>query len=285
MEDWPKVTIVTPSYNQGTFLEDTILSVLEQGYQNLEYIVIDGGSTDQSVDIIRRYEKHLAYWVSERDRGQAHAINKGIARSSGELIGWLNSDDRLEPGALQAVAKTAAEDLEAAAFVGHGRVVDKVGKVIYYKEPGELSFEGFCGWLEGGDFLQPSCFFRRIAWEAAGPLDESVHIALDVELWLRMVRKVKFHKIDRLLSTALSHEQAKTTAFRNHMIVDCAFIIIKAGGISFVRRPLEHMASRLSYYERNFNKIVNHPLSKLIYPLARAFVQPAVRWRDVTPRW
>src|SRR5688572_11561284 len=100
----PSITVITPSYNQGRYIEETIDSVLSQGYPSLEYIVIDGGSADNSVEIIRKYEPYLAYWVSEKDRGQAHAINKGLARSTGELWNWSNSDDVLAPGALHRVA-------------------------------------------------------------------------------------------------------------------------------------------------------------------------------------
>ncbi|HEY5139639.1 MAG TPA: glycosyltransferase family 2 protein, partial [Methylococcales bacterium] len=101
---WPKISIITPSYNQGNYIEETILSVLDQGYPNIEHIIIDGGSTDSTVDILNRYKNHLAYVVSEADRGQSHAINKGFAIASGEIFTWLNSDDRLAPGALAAVA-------------------------------------------------------------------------------------------------------------------------------------------------------------------------------------
>ena len=105
MSELPRISIVTPSYNQGRFIEETIQSVLGQGYPNVEYIIIDGGSTDNTVEIIRKYAKHLTYWVSEPDRGQSHAINKGLARCTGDLFGWINSDDVLMPGALEVVAE------------------------------------------------------------------------------------------------------------------------------------------------------------------------------------
>lgn len=273
----PKFTIVTPSFNQGPFLEKTILSVLNQGYPNLEYFVIDGGSSDESRAIIERYAKHIDYWVSESDRGQSHAINKGFARASGEMLGWLNSDDQLEPGALHTVAEYAARFPDSGAFVGYGRKVDRAGKVVYYKEPAELSFAGFCRWCAGGNFMQPSCFFRRSAWEAAGPLDENVHIALDVDLWLRMVGKVRFQRIEALLSTALAHDQAKTTALRDEMLIDTAIVVIKAGGESFNREQMVEMAKAATAHEAG--RLRNRRVVKPILRLGGAV------WRRTGGRW
>lgn len=281
----PKISLVTPSYNQGRYLEQTIQSVLDQGYPSLEYIIIDGGSTDRSVEIIKKYERHLAYWISERDRGQSHAINKGFRRATGTLLGWLNSDDRLEREALRTVAEHANAYPDAGAFVGHGRIVDQAGRVIYYKEPGALTFEGFCRWLDHGNFMQPSCFFTREAWETAGPLDERIHIAFDLDLWLRMVKQFEFLRVDKLLSTALSHDSAKTTAYKNQMVLDVAIVVIKAGGEQCVRKKLDDMAGKLLFYEANYTKLMNHPLMKLAGPVCRLFVKPALQWRDAFPPW
>src|SRR5207253_7161964 len=239
--DHPRITIVTPSYNQGEFLEQTIVSVLDQRYPNLEYIVMDGGSADKSVEIIKRYARHLFYWTSEKDGGQAEAINRGFKLSSGEILGWLNSDDRLESQALEVVAEHAQRFPQAGAFVGHGRRIDTTGRQMNYTRSENLSFERFCHWLSGGSFLQPSCFFRRRAWELAGPLDETLNFAFDIELWLRMVQQVSFHPIDELLSTTLAHPRAKTMALSYQSNLEVAFVVIKAGGINSVRRPLEEM--------------------------------------------
>lgn len=273
MSNLPKITIVTPSYNQGAFLEKTITSVLDQDYPNLEYIIIDGGSNDNSVDIIRRHEPKLSWWISEKDRGQSHAINKGFARASGEIMGWLNSDDYLEPDALFTVVEHAARFPDAGAFVGIGRKVNTAGEVVYYKEPGELTFERFCQWMDGGNFMQPSCYFRRSAWQAAGPIDENIHIALDVDLWLRMIKQTKFQPVNKLLSTAIAHENAKTTAFRNRMVVDCSIVVIRAGGEQYVRRHLDNMADQLTSYQNFYNKLADNPLVKLVKPLLKPFVR------------
>ncbi|MFC1771775.1 glycosyltransferase family 2 protein [Pseudomonadota bacterium] len=262
-----KFSIVTPSFNQGEFIENTILSVLDQNYPNLEYIVIDGGSSDNSIEIIKKYEKFLTYWVSENDRGQSHAINKGFAHASGDILGWLNSDDRLEPGALAVVAEVAKQYPETGVFVGHGRKADRSGNTVYYKKPGKLTFERLCEWMDGGNFMQPSCFFRRTALEAAGPLDENVHIALDVDLWLKMIKSVSFRPIDKLLSTAMVHEDAKTTALINRMTVDCALVVIRAGGERCVQKHLYSMADKLTDYERLFKKLSRNPFVRLVKPL------------------
>jgi len=267
MSELPRISIVTPSFNQGAFIQQTIESVLGQNYTNLEYIVIDGDSKDNSVDIIRKYRNDLSYWVSEPDRGQSHAINKGFAHATGEIYGWLNSDDRLEPGALEVVAHAFMNNPGTGAVVGHGRKINTAGKTVYYKKPDELTFERLCGWMNGGNFMQPSCFFRRSAWEVAGPLDEEIHIAMDVDLWLKMVKNVEFKKIDRLLSSAVAHEAAKTTALRNQMLVDCAIVVARAGGDRFVRRDLENMAERLTKYEKFHQRITRHPVIRLLKPL------------------
>jgi len=267
MSELPRFSIVTPSYNQGAFIQQTIESVLDQNYPDLEYIVIDGGSNDNSVDIIRKYEQYLSYWVSEPDRGQSHAINKGFARASGEIYGWLNSDDRLEPDTLAVVAEAFINNPDTGAFVGHGRKVDISGNTVYYKKPDDLTFERLCGWMDGGNFMQPSCFYRRSAWEAAGPLDEDIHIAMDVDLWLKMVKKVEFQPIDRLLSSAVAHEGAKTTALHNRMVVDCALVVARAGGDRYVRQKVENLADRLTKYEEQYQRVIQHPLVRLLKPL------------------
>src|SRR6266498_4541205 len=148
---YPRISIVTPSFNQGQYLEKTILSVLEQNYPDVEYIIIDGGSTDSSVEIIEKYEKYLAYWVSEPDHGQAHAINKGLQRATGDLLAWLNSDDFYMPGALHHFAKEAIARPEDSVFVGIGHFVNEQGEVLYRMEPkSKITVETLYQWLSDG---------------------------------------------------------------------------------------------------------------------------------------
>ncbi len=231
MSHLPRISIVTPSYQQAEFLETTLKSVLDQGYENLEYVAVDGGSTDGSVEILERYADHFSWWVSEKDRGQSHAINKGFAQTTGDILGWLNSDDRLEPGALAAVAEAAAANPDAVAFVGHGRLVTPEGEEVCYQKPGDLSFEGMQAWAKDGWFFQPSCFWRRSVWENVGPVEEHLHWMMDVALWLKMVREGRFVPIDRLLSTAILHPEAKTSACAYHQLAEVGFLLVRAGAI------------------------------------------------------
>ena len=245
MTTFPKISIVTPSFNQGKYLEKTILSVIGQGYPNLEYIIIDGGSTDESVEIIRRYEKHLAYWVSEPDRGQSHAINKGFERATGEIFGWLNSDDWYHPGALMAVAEAFAANPDAGAVVGAGDMLyEETGRAILV-ESFSVTPESLYRSVLGQYFMQPSCFFTRMAWEACGPLDESLHLAMDTDLWLSIASKHRFATVSQNLSTTIVHPNAKTTARAAESYADGLLVIERRGGHDEAREQLVTLISEL----------------------------------------
>jgi glycosyltransferase involved in cell wall biosynthesis len=204
------VSVVTPSYNQARFVEQTIRSVLLQGYPDLEYIVIDGGSTDGSVEVIRKYERHLAHWESGRDRGQSHAINKGFARATGEVMCWLNSDDYYLPGTLRAVAEALFEGAGAAAVVGHCVQVYADGSPPLRGRGGFESLERLLEFWKGYRMHQPSIFWRREVFERVGYLDESLHLTMDFDYWVRVARHFEFKNLDRDLACATYHEEAKT---------------------------------------------------------------------------
>lgn len=209
-KSWPRITVVTPSYNQGQFLEQTIRSVLMQGYPNLEYIIIDGGSSDDSVDIIRRYEDQLAYWVSEPDEGQSHAINKGFARATGEIMGWLNSDDFYLPGALQIVSEYLGYGIQNDAIVGHVLTVYADGRPAYQSEGRYVDLIRLLQFWRGYQMHQPSIFWRRRVFEKVGFLDESQHYIMDFDYWVRIARLFEFKNVSQILSCATYHKQAKT---------------------------------------------------------------------------
>ena len=185
MKGKPLVSIITPSYNQGRFLEETIESVMAQTYDPIEYILIDGGSTDNSVEIIRRYASRLAYWVSEPDRGQSHGINKGLDRSRGAIIGWLNSDDTLMPDAVVRVVE-AMRDTPA---VVHGsvRLIDAESNIIARPKLSKRNQEFGLQTIVGEGLVnQPGAFWNRPIMERAGYLNEDLNYIMDYELWVRM---------------------------------------------------------------------------------------------------
>jgi hypothetical protein len=209
--DWTRITVVTPSYNQGQFLEETIRSVLLQGYPNLEYIIIDGGSTDNSVEIIKRYEQWLTFWISEADDGQSHAINRGFAKGTGELFAWLNSDDIYLPNTLHTIARAYQQvDTTTGAIVGYGVKVDLFGNIIYEPKKADLTFDTILDWYQN-HFMQPGCFFTKVAWQQCGPLREDLEYCMDVDLWLKIAKQFSFHRIPHICAHATVHGSAKTT--------------------------------------------------------------------------
>jgi glycosyltransferase involved in cell wall biosynthesis len=221
----PKISIVTASYNQGRFIEETIQSVLNQNYPNLEYIVIDGGSTDNSVEIIKKYQQHFTYWVSEKDKGQANAINKGLQMCTGEFFNWLNSDDYLEPGALHKIAAAFANE----------QVHMVAGKVQNFSTTEEeiipnqnLSAKGLMCWEPGVKFVQPGVWMRRELIEKCGGIDEQFHYAFDWDLYIRYLYcfpNVK--ELDELLLHFRLHENSKTQSLRDRFTIEEQKIIEK----------------------------------------------------------
>jgi glycosyltransferase involved in cell wall biosynthesis len=206
----PRVTIVTPSYNQAGFLEETVRSVLLQRYPNLEYIIVDGGSCDGSVDIIRKYEDHLAFWVSEPDRGQSDAINKGFQRATGEILAWLNSDDIYYPGTLRAVVDIFRRLPEIDLVFGSAMFVEEDGTPRYAYPGVERSYLRKLQYWRGWDIPQPTLFFRKTVYDEFGGLDENFRYALDYEWLLRVSKTTPSHCASEVLATYRLHGSSKT---------------------------------------------------------------------------
>lgn len=205
----PRISIVTPSYNQGEYIEDTILSVLEQGYPNLEYIIIDGGSRDQSVEIIKKYAKHLAYWVSEQDRGQTDAINRGLRIATGDILAYLNSDDFYLPNALNYIAQSYQVYPNAGLYMGTGISVDRnKNNPKRYSRTVGFDYEAL---LKGSCYvLQPATFINRMAYEKVGELDDTLKYGMDLEYWLRIGKEFPVVVIDEPLAAYRIYENIKT---------------------------------------------------------------------------
>ncbi len=199
MTGLPKISIVTPCFNMADYIEQTILSVIHQGYSNLEYIVIDGGSTDGTVDIIKKYQDKIAYWVSEPDKGMYDALQKGFEKSTGEVMGWINSDDFLMPGALTAVGMAFQNNVKCRWLTGKIAIADRHGRVEQVHQPFIVSQFQFLSYhhlnseknafVPFGTIQQESTYWRRSLWDEAGSkLDISYSLAADFELWMRFFR-------------------------------------------------------------------------------------------------
>jgi len=195
---WPKISVVTPNYNKGQFLEETIRSVLLQGYHNLEYFIIDGGSTDDSIEIIRKYEKWLTYWISEPDRGQSEAINKGWEMAKGEILAYLNSDDTYTPFAVQTAVDYLAQNPDISMVYGDCNIIDEHSQVTGRYGAQEFDLRKMvCGHYM---IPQQAVFFRRQILDSVGYLDVNLYMAMDLDLWLRIGLEFRIKYISKLIA-------------------------------------------------------------------------------------
>jgi len=209
---WPKITVITPSYNQARFLEATLRSVHDQGYPNLEHIVIDGGSTDGSVEIIRKFEDRLAYWVSEPDKGQTDALIKGFSRATGQILAWLNSDDLYEPRTLWDVAEFFTRHPDVQFVYGDALWIDTEGRILKPKK--EIPFNRFI-WLYDYNYIpQPSAFWRRELYEVVGGLDPRFDLAMDADLWIRFAERTRPVHVRRIWSRMRLYPEQKNQRLR-----------------------------------------------------------------------
>jgi glycosyltransferase involved in cell wall biosynthesis len=202
------VSIVTPSYNQAPYLEETIRSVLAQDYPQIEYMIVDGGSTDGTIELIKKYEGKLAWWVSEKDKGQTDAINKGFARAKGEILAWLNSDDTYAPGAVAAAVKYLQEHPEVGMVYGDCNFINETGRVIGKFNSAQTNYrllrQGYA------HIPQQTMFFRTELWRQVGPLDPSFYFAMDYDLWTRLAARTEIKYVPQTWANFRLHISGKT---------------------------------------------------------------------------
>jgi glycosyltransferase involved in cell wall biosynthesis len=202
------ISIITPSYNQAPYIEETIKSVLSQDYPEIEYIIVDGGSMDGTVDIIKKYEKNISWWVSEKDKGQTDAINKGFARAKGDVLAWINSDDTYEPGAVSAAAKYLQEHPDVGMVYGDCNFINRNGNVIGRFDAAQTNHrlirQGYV------HIPQQTMFFRADLWKQVGPLDPSFYFAMDYDLWTRLSARTEIKYVAQTWANFRLHTSGKT---------------------------------------------------------------------------
>ncbi len=241
----PKVSIVTPSFNQAAYLEAAICSVLEQDYPNIEYIVVDGGSADHSAEIIQRYAGQLDWWTSEKDKGHADALNKGFAHATGEILAWLNSDDVYHPGAVaEAVAFLCAHP-QAGMVYGDANFIDETGAMIGRFASRQTSYQRM---LQGSVHIpQATTFFRADLWRQLGPLDLSLFFAFDYDLWVKLSKVSEICYLPRLWADFRMHDAGKSVKNDEICYQDMQRVFERETGKTFSRLKLRWMVRRLTY--------------------------------------
>ena len=237
------VSIVTPSYNQARYLETTMRSVLDQDYPHIEYIVVDGGSQDGSLEIIKAYSDRLAWWVSEKDRGQTEAINKGFARASGQILAWLNSDDTYEPGAVREAVAYFKEHPEIGLLYGDANYIDENGRVIGRFPAAQTDYRRLRqGYVH---IPQQAAFFRADLWRQVGPLDPDFFFAMDYDLWVRLARIAPIVYFPRLWANFRLHSDAKTIFADDRCWPEMLRVHYRDGGSRFAPIVIKYWIRKL----------------------------------------
>lgn len=240
-----RVSVITPSYNQVQFLETTIQSVLSQDYPDIEYIIVDGGSTDGSVEIIQKYAHRLAWWISEKDRGQTDAINKGFARATGDVLAWLNSDDVYRPGAVREAVEYLTSHPEAGMVYGDSGFIDADGRVIGMFPARQTDYRRLRqGYVH---VPQQASFFRADLWRKIGPLDPSFYFAMDYDLWVRLAKQAPLVYLPgRTWADFRLHGGAKTVAADDRCWPEMLRVHYRDGGSRFAPIVLKYYVRKLA---------------------------------------
>lgn len=258
---YPKISIITPSYNQANYIERTILSVICQGYPNIEYIIIDGGSTDGCADIIKKYQDKIAYWVSEPDHGQTDAINKGLKKASGDILAWINSDDTYVAGAIQNVIKYFNEHPGVDLVYGDCYVIDEHDKILSNHRGKAFDIRRA---ITGDLIYQPATFFKRKMIEDLGFLDESFRYTMDYDLWLRAALKYNLEYIPMTLAQFRVHSASKTISQSERFFSEDLRVLDKLFKNNEVNKNISFMVylkimnTLMMSQQHNFIKFIDH---------------------------
>lgn len=228
MTNSPLVSIITPSYNQSHFLEETVQSVISQDYANLEYIIVDGGSTDGSVEIIQQYADRIDWWVSEPDRGQTEAINKGFKKANGEILAWLNSDDTYLPGAVSEAVTYLQNHPDSGMVYGDANLISAEGNLLGKFPARQTDYPRLRrGYVH---IPQQASFFRTKLWKQVGPLDPSFYFAMDYDLWVRLAKISRLDYYPRLWANFRLHGDAKSVSDDDRCWPEMMRVHYKEGG-------------------------------------------------------
>src|SRR5512135_3246200 len=241
----PKVSIVTPSYNQGQFLEASIQSVLAQSYPDIEYIAVDGGSKDNSPEILKKYEQHFTWWVSEKDKGHADALNKGFSRATGDILAWLNSDDIYFPGAVSDAVSILMEHPNVGMVYGDADLIDDSGAPAGRFASKQTSYRQM---LRGSVHIpQATTFFRADIWNQIGPLDLSLFFSFDYDLWVRIAKVSQVLYVQKRWAQFRIHDAGKTIINDDRCYPDMLRVLEREGGSWFSMLRLRMITRKLLY--------------------------------------
>ena len=244
MKQNPLVTIVTPSYNQAAFLEETILSVLNQDYKHIQYIIMDGVSSDGSAEIIKKFESRISRWISEKDRGQTDAINKGFALAEGEILSWLNSDDTLNPNTVSQAVQYLINNPDVGLVYGDTNYIDENSRVIGKFPAAQTSLKK----LKRGyvHIPQQASFFRKPLWDQVGPLDPNFFFAMDYDLWVRLASVSEITYLPRIWANFRLHADTKTVSADDRCWPEMLKVHFRDGGTWFSQIVLKHYLRKLA---------------------------------------